>query len=60
MAAGNFSDNLGYLKTSLRVHLETGTAPGVFDNETVTQIDLTNNQAVLINGDIYEIVGECE
>ena len=60
VAAGNLPDNLGYLKSSLRVHLETETAPGVFDNETVTQIELTNNQAVLINGAIYEIIGACE
>ena len=56
IAAGNLPNNLGYLKASLRVHLEMGTTLGVFDNSVVTQIDLTNN-AVLIHGDKYEIIG---
>ena len=55
VAAGNLPNSLRYLKASLRVHLETGTAPGVFDNDAVTQIDLTNN-AVVIKNDIYEII----
>ena len=55
VAAGNLPCNLGYLKASLRVHLETGTAPGVFDHTAVSQIDLTNN-AVLIKNDVYEII----
>ena len=55
VAAGNLPNNLGYLKASLRVHLETGTAPGVFDNDAVTQIDLTNN-AVLIRDGRYEVI----
>ena len=56
VAAENLSNSLGYLKASLRVHLETGTVPGIFDNNTVTQIDLTNN-AVLIQDDKYEVIG---
>jgi peptidase E len=59
-ASGNLPRNLGYLKATLRVHMETGTAPGVFDNEAVQQIDLTNNQAVMIRGGVYEIIGEYE
>jgi len=55
VAAGNLPDNLGYLKAALRVHMETGTAPGVFDDNAVSQIDLTNN-AVLIHNDKYEII----
>ena len=56
VTAGNLPSSLGYLKASLRVHLETGTASGVFDNDAVTQIDLTNN-AVLIRDSKYEIIG---
>jgi len=56
VAAGNFINNLGYLKAALNVHCETGTAPGIFDDETVMQIDLTNN-AVLIHNGKYEIIG---
>jgi peptidase E len=58
VAAGNLPDNLGYMKASLRVHREagTGTAPGIFDNDAVVQIDLTDNTAVLVHGDKYEII----
>ena len=55
VAAGNLPNNLGHLKASLRVHLETGTAPGIFDNDAITQIDLTNN-AVLIKNGIYRVI----
>jgi len=55
VAAGDLPNNLGYLKASLRVHLETGTASGIFDNDVVTQIDLTNN-AVLIENGIYRVI----
>jgi hypothetical protein len=51
-------NNLGYLKAALRIHMETGAAPGVFDNEILQQIELTDNQAVLIRGGVYEIIGE--
>ena len=60
VAAGNLPNNLGYLKAVLRVHMKTGTAPGTFDNEVVSQINLTNNQTVLISGSVYEIVGKRE
>ena len=55
VAAGNLPNNMGYLNASLRVHLETGTASGIFDNGAVTQIDLTNN-AVLIENGIYKVI----
>jgi peptidase E len=55
VAAGNLPNNLGFLKASLRVHLETGTAPGIFDNDAVIQIDLTSN-AVLIKNGIYRVI----
>ena len=57
MAAGNLPNNLEYLKATLRVHLEAGTALGTLDNDndTVTQIYLTNN-AVVIHGSSYEII----
>ena len=55
VAAGNLPNSLGYLKASLRVHLEAGTEPGVFDNNAVMQIDLTDSTAVIIN-DKYEII----
>ena len=60
IGTGNFPNSLGYLKASMRVHMETGTAPGAFNNDSVTQIDLTNNQTVLIRDDKYEIIGESE
>ena len=54
--AGNLPNNLGYLKATLNVHSESGTALGVFDNVLVTQIDLTDEMSVVIRGDLYEII----
>jgi len=56
VAAGNLPDNLGYLRASLRVHTETVTDIGIFDNDVVTDIDLTDKNAVIINNGKYEIV----
>jgi peptidase E len=56
VVAGNYADNLGYLKARLFVHTETGTSLGEFDNETTKQIALTDSQAVLIRGDIYKVI----
>lgn len=55
IVAGNLTNNLGYLKAELRVHMQTGTQTGIFDNDAVSRIDLTNN-AVMISGEDYEIV----
>ena len=56
VAAGNLPDNLEYLNATLNVHMQAGAPAGIFDNESVTHIDLTNMQTVLIRGDVYEIV----
>lgn len=55
VAAGNLPNSLGFLQASLRVHCKSGTESGLFDNNAVKQIDLTNN-AVMINGDEYSIL----
>ncbi|MDD4495929.1 MAG: Type 1 glutamine amidotransferase-like domain-containing protein [Eubacteriales bacterium] len=57
VASGNMPDGLGYLKASINVHMEVGSASDVFNNDVITHIDLTNNQAVLIHGATYEIIG---
>lgn len=56
VAAGNLSDSLGYLKAELSVHTESGSAIGTFNNGTVTHIDLTDSNAVMIHNGIYEII----
>jgi peptidase E len=56
VVSGNLDNGLGYLKASLRVHMERGIAPGVFCNDDVVQIDLTDNNAVLIQGDVYKVI----
>ncbi|MCL2217094.1 MAG: peptidase E [Defluviitaleaceae bacterium] len=56
VAAGNHSDSLGFLKAELSVHTESGSAVGVFNNATVTHIDLTDNSAVMIHDGVYEII----
>ena len=55
VATVNLPDNLGYLNSTLNVHMQTGAPAGVFDNKTVSHIDLTNTQTVLIRGGVYEI-----
>ncbi|NJD04448.1 MAG: hypothetical protein FIA99_18070 [Ruminiclostridium sp.] len=56
VAAKNLLSNLGYLNSTLSVHTRTGTAKGVFDNNMVSHIDLTDNSAVLINNGRYEVI----
>ena len=56
VGAGNLPNNLGYLKAKLRVHVQSGTAAGIFENDDVSQIDLTDKTAVVIRGDLYEII----
>ena len=56
IAAGNLPNNLGYLKADLRVHTKTGTDSGIFENDAVSQIDLTDKNAIAIDGDVYEII----
>jgi len=56
IAASNLPNNLGYLKANLRVHVKTGTASGVFENDAVSQIDLTDKSAIVIHGDVYKII----
>jgi len=36
VAAGNFSESLGYLKAELSVHTESGSDVGTFNNETIS------------------------
>jgi len=40
----------------LQVHCGKGIVRGVFDNDTTTQIDLTDSQAVMIHGTEYTII----
>ncbi|MCL2387934.1 MAG: Type 1 glutamine amidotransferase-like domain-containing protein [Defluviitaleaceae bacterium] len=56
VAAGNFPNSLGYLKATLSVHVDIGTAIGIFENETVAHIDLTDKNAVMIHNGVYKII----
>jgi len=56
VAAGNMPDSLGYLNASLSVHVEAGTAIGVFDNDAVAHISLTDANAVMIANGRYEVI----
>ncbi|MCL2079473.1 MAG: Type 1 glutamine amidotransferase-like domain-containing protein [Oscillospiraceae bacterium] len=56
VAAGNLPNNLGYLKATLNVHMQNGMDDGVFDNDTVTHIDLTDGKAVLIHNRQFQII----
>ena len=54
IAAGNLSDNLGYIKNELAVHCENGTASGGLPEND--KVFLTDAQAIWINGNAIEII----
>jgi len=56
VAAGNLPDSLGFLNATLKVHTEKGTPVGVFDNNVVTHIDLTDKNAVAIHNGLYQVI----
>ncbi|GHV38399.1 hypothetical protein FACS189490_00260 [Clostridia bacterium] len=56
ICAANFPNNLCYLKSTLNVHMQDGMADGVFDNQAAVHIDLKNDRAVLIFGEMYRII----
>lgn len=54
IAAGNLPNNLGYIKNTIGVHYEIGTPCGALpENQAV---NLTNEQAIWIEGDSVEII----
>ena len=48
VCANELEDNLGFLPCKLSVHCEEGSAPGSIDSKNCFHINLTNNQAVII------------
>ena len=54
IAAGNLSNNLGFIKNHLYVHCAEGTPCGKLPSDKA--IRLTDRQAVWIKGDCYEII----
>lgn len=56
IGAGNIPNNLGFLNAVLSVHTQDSFQDGIFDNNTVTHINLSNDKAIMINGDIYKII----
>lgn len=56
IAAGNLPDGLGYLTNALIPHSSVGSACGPVTDDS--PIALNDNQAVWINGDQIEIVGQ--
>lgn len=56
IAALNLSDNLGYLNATIECHSKEGHLAGKVDTSSAPLIKLTDNQAVLINGEKISIV----
>lgn len=54
--AQNLEKNLDYVNCTLNVHREIGSHEGVIDIVECPNIELTNNQAILINGDMIEVI----
>ena len=57
IATNNLPDSLGYINCTLSVHAEIGTKNGAIDISSNPHIDLTDNQAILILGEEYQVVG---
>lgn len=55
-AAANHAHNLGYLPCALRVHCEKGSKPGTVDFGDCACIDLSPEQAVRIENDVFTII----
>lgn len=49
-------DNLGFLPCTLRVHCSEGNLPGDIDLTRCSHIDLTNNQAIILEAERYYIL----
>jgi peptidase E len=56
IAGGNLPKNLGYINCTLDVHVDKGSKSGTIDISKCSHISLTNNQAILIQDDKYEII----
>jgi len=52
----NLPENLGYLNATIKCHAREGHEIGPLDTSSVPLVKLTDNQAILINGDIIEVV----
>ena len=57
VAANNLPGNLGLLDCALGVHTAVGSACGAVDIAAASRIDLADGQAVLIRGNVAEIIG---
>lgn len=56
VAAQDLPDNLGYINCTLSVHVSQGSKAGMIDTSSCPHIELTNDQAILIDGDKYSVV----
>lgn len=51
IAALNLPGNLGYLNATIECHSNEGSANGPLDTDSTPLVKLTDNQAIIINGD---------
>jgi len=56
VAVNNMEGNLGYVNCTLGVHCRVGTRNGVVDTTSNPHIDLTGNNALLVCGDVAEVI----
>ena len=54
--AQNLHDNLGYINCHLHVHKDEGTQCGLIDTSICPNINLTDQQAILILGNVFSII----
>ena len=55
IAAKNLREGLGYINTIIECHSEKGTPVGSLNLKENQKVNLTDNQALLINGNIVEV-----
>ena len=56
VATNNLPNSLNYINCTLSVHRQAGTKSGPIDTAKNPHIDLTDNTAILIYGDTYQVV----
>ena len=51
ICVNGLKDNIGFLSCTLEVHCKEGTASGIIDVNDCSHINLTNNQAIIIENE---------
>ena len=56
IAARNFPNNLGYLNVIIECHAKQASPNGILDTNETQVVKITDNHAIIINGDVITLV----